>query len=573
MTGNTQNGRAGRLRHLLQALVTLVALAALAAAALWLIQARAEAMDDAEMRARQSAQLLKAHTIRILRATDFVLEETARYALRTPPDRLAERQAWEKLKDLATGLPESGGVFIAGADGWLKAGTSSFPIIPTDVNDRTYFQAVRDDGAERFIGPTVRLKHFDRHAFHVSRRMVDHESRFAGAVIASINSDTFTDFYNTLALGRRASLGIVRPGGAIVLRQPEPESWAGRSMAGCPVLDAFNEGDSGLVRAQCSLDDVERVVAWQMIAEWDVIVFAGIAVDDVLAPWWRNVWVALSALGAGGLALGGLAAFAFRSLAREERMMAGLEIAIRDRTEEALASAAEARAANESKTRFLAAASHDLRQPMQAAGMFVEALAVRLADTPNAPVVDKLRQSIDSTQALLTMLLDVSTLEAGRVEPSVADLRLGPLIAGLLDQMGPQAADKGLTLKSVPTQAVVRSDALLLERILRNLLVNAVRYTERGGILVGCRRRGDRLAILVVDTGPGIPDDKLAEIFDDFTRLGHKGGQGGLGLGLGVVRRMAHLLGHEIVIKSSPGRGSCFGVVVPLACHTNRPMN
>jgi signal transduction histidine kinase len=180
-------------------------------------------------------------------------------------------------------------------------------------------------------------------------------------------------------------------------------------------------------------------------------------------------------------------------------------------------------------------------------------------------VVEKLRQSLDATQSLLTMLLDLSTLEAGKVEPQINHFPLMPLLANLYDQMEPEATAKGLSLRVVPTGAWVRSDPVMFERMLRNLLVNAIRYTQKGGVLLGCRRRGERIAVCVVDTGIGIPADKMDTVFEDFTRLGDKGAghQRGLGLGLGVVRRTAQLLDHAIEVRSVPGKGSCFGLVLP----------
>ncbi|MBC7906537.1 MAG: HAMP domain-containing histidine kinase, partial [Rhodospirillaceae bacterium] len=275
-------------------------------------------------------------------------------------------------------------------------------------------------------------------------------------------------------------------------------------------------------------------------------------------------WIAAGVGSLLTLLLGALVRMTFAGMAREEALLRGLEETVRERTEEAHEQAEQARRANESKTRFLAAASHDLRQPLQAAGMFVEALAGRLSDSPHANIVDKLRQSVDATQALLTTLLDVSILEAGKIVPHISTFSLMPLLANLYDQMEPEAQAKNLKLKMVPTSARVLSDPVLVERMLRNLMVNALRYTDKGGIVLGCRRRGDHLAICVVDSGIGIPEDKLEMVFDDFTRLGERGNRG-LGLGLGVVRRTANLLGLRVELRSTLGKGSCFAVLVPLA--------
>lgn len=250
---------------------------------------------------------------------------------------------------------------------------------------------------------------------------------------------------------------------------------------------------------------------------------------------------------------------------REEMLIQQLEEKVRQRTLEAETQAQAALNANQSKTRFLAAASHDLRQPLQAAGMFAEVLAMRLEQSPHMAVVEKLRQSIETTQSLLTTLLDVSALEAGKLDPQISNFPIAPLLLRLFEQSEPEARRKGLDLRLVNSSAHVRSDPVLLERLLRNLVVNALRYTPSGGVLLGVRLGHEHVSIQVIDTGEGIPQDQLDAIFGDFYRLDNQGGNSakGLGLGLGVVRRTAELLGHDISVQSVRGRGSRFTVRVP----------
>ncbi|HLO75035.1 MAG TPA: ATP-binding protein, partial [Magnetospirillum sp.] len=439
------------------------------------------------------------------------------------------------------------------------------PVPPSDISDRFYFTAHRDSRREPVIGPLVQTKLRDKQAFHLSRRIEDADGNLLGVAAAGFDAETFTNFYRTLPLGTGASLSVIDMEGRVILRQPEPERWVGATAAGTQLMQLLRHGEAtGLLVLRSPLDGVERLTAYRVVPEFGVAVLAGIATEDALADWHKMVWIT------GGFAVlliavtWTLISFTFASLDREEALIQGLEEKVRERTEEANARAEEARQANESKTRFLAAASHDLRQPLQAAGMFVEVLAARLEETPHVTVVDKLRQSVDATQSLLTTLLDLSTLEAGKIQPQINRFALMPLLANLYDQMEPEATAKGLEIRVVPTGVRVVSDAVLLERLLRNLLVNAIRYTEHGGIVIGCRRRGDRVAICVVDSGIGIPDDKRETVFEDFTRLGDKGAgsQRGLGLGLGVVRRTAQLLDHGIELRSLPGKGSCFAVLV-----------
>ncbi|NFV79486.1 sensor histidine kinase [Magnetospirillum aberrantis SpK] len=558
-----------RLRQMLRLLVGFAVALALGLTALLLAQSYQAALDDARTRAADAARLLEEHIVRTLRATDFIVGRVAQLGRSRSLDQLShDEHAWRELLALDQGLPEPGTLWIADPDGIIRLGTIQFPAARSNISDRLYFIAHKQARRDLVIGPLVQTKSRDKQAFHVSRRIEDVEGTFMGVAAAGFDSDTFTNFHRTLPLGEQASITIIDLDGRVVLRQPDPARWVGASVAGGPLMKALSKGEPvGLVTAESPLDGVPRMVAYRLVSEFGLVVAAAVAVDDALASWRRNAMV-VAAVAVALMALTwALVRFTFASLSREEALIQGLEEEVRSRTEEARAQAEEARRANESKSRFLASASHDLRQPLQAAGMFVEVLAARLDDSPHLVVVDKLRQSVDATQSLLSTLLDLSTLEAGKIQPQVTTFPLMPMLASLYDQMEPEASAKGLALRVVPTGIRVTSDPVLLERLLRNLMVNAIRYTQTGGVLLGCRRRGDHVEVCVVDSGVGIPDDKRDVVFEDFTRLGDKGSgaQRGLGLGLGVVRRTAHLLGHGLKLRSQSGKGSCFSVLIKTA--------
>jgi len=221
--------------------------------------------------------------------------------------------------------------------------------------------------------------------------------------------------------------------------------------------------------------------------------------------------------------------------------------------------------ANAAKSRFLAAASHDLRQPFQAMRLFLHLLEARITDPGQAELATRLGEALESGEQLLNALLEISALEAATVTPSLATFQAGKLLERLAGEFGPQAQEKGLGLRVVSTALSVRSDPVLLDRILRNLLGNALRYAERGRILLGVRRRGGEIEIQVWDTGPGIPADKRQAIFEEFVQLEDKprDRRQGLGLGLAIVKRTAQLLGHVVTVSSVPGKGSCFAVRLP----------
>ncbi|MCW2249344.1 PAS domain S-box-containing protein [Azospirillum fermentarium] len=232
---------------------------------------------------------------------------------------------------------------------------------------------------------------------------------------------------------------------------------------------------------------------------------------------------------------------------------------------------ADAEQANLSKTRFLAAASHDLLQPLNAARLFVSALSDLEQPEANAGLVHNIDLALASVEDLLSTLLDISKLDAGAVTPEVTDFPLRGVLAPLATEYAPVAAERGIDLTVVASGAVVRSDMRLLRRIVQNFLSNALRYTRgdaggRARVLVGCRRAGDGVRIEVWDTGPGIPPDKQAEIFQEFRRLDTPGPNGrdrGMGLGLAIVDRVARMLDHPIAVQSRVGFGSVFAVTVP----------
>jgi signal transduction histidine kinase/CheY-like chemotaxis protein len=239
-----------------------------------------------------------------------------------------------------------------------------------------------------------------------------------------------------------------------------------------------------------------------------------------------------------------------------------------------IAAKAEAERANSAKSTFLAAASHDLRQPVQSLVLLL-AIAEREANAQpkTMKIISLMKRSLDGLNALLGSVLDLSRLDAGVENPVLETVDLGAKLLRLRDEYAPRAAAKGLKLRLAPRRIFVRSDARLLGRALRNLIENALRYTSRGGILIGFRRRGEYVRIDVYDTGIGIPADQQANIFEEFQQLHNPGRdlEKGLGLGLAIVARLARLLGAEIEVASRPGRGSRFSLLLPEVAGVSAP--
>ena len=258
---------------------------------------------------------------------------------------------------------------------------------------------------------------------------------------------------------------------------------------------------------------------------------------------------------------------AYKRAARALRTLTGtLENRIEKSTRDLRAAKAEAERANRNKTRYVAAAVHDLLQPLNAARMFVGVLRGRLQAPAEQALADRVENALAAQDELLTSLLDIARLEAGALPVDVRDLPLAPLLQTLARQFGILAQSRGLDLHAVPCHAWIRSDPQLLRRILQNFLSNAIHYTVRGRVLLGCRRCGRNLRIEVWDTGRGIPEARQREIFEEFSRLdgGRDPDDRSAGLGLSIVERIGRLLGHPVGLRSWPGRGSVFSVTVPL---------
>ncbi len=247
-------------------------------------------------------------------------------------------------------------------------------------------------------------------------------------------------------------------------------------------------------------------------------------------------------------------------------------LAIEDITERKHAAGAleaakgQAEHANLGKSRFLAAASHDLRQPLQTISLLHELLAKKVKDETTLNLVGRLDETVSTMSSMLDTLLDINQLEAGIVRREMVDFPIDVVLEHLRTQFSFHAAAHGLAWRVVPSSRSVRSDPRLLEQMIRNLVSNAVKYTNKGKILLGCRRRGDKLRIEVWDTGIGIPEEELTAIFGEFHQLDNLARERskGLGLGLAIVERLADLLGHAVDVRSRPGKGSVFAVEVPL---------
>jgi signal transduction histidine kinase/ActR/RegA family two-component response regulator len=233
-----------------------------------------------------------------------------------------------------------------------------------------------------------------------------------------------------------------------------------------------------------------------------------------------------------------------------------------------------AEAANLAKSRFLAVASHDLRQPMHALNLYVGSMWGLDLSKPARAVLANVRQCGEAMDKMFRALLDISRLDAGTVQADARAFHIASLLDGIRMEFEPQARNKGLDLRVVSCSASVHSDPVLIERIVRNLVANAVNHTQRGKVLVGCRRHKGQLRIAVYDTGPGIEAAEQSTVFQEFYQIGNpeRDRSKGLGLGLAIASRLARLLSTRVILVSQAGRGSMFAIDLPLAAEPDIPL-
>jgi signal transduction histidine kinase/CheY-like chemotaxis protein len=426
-----------------------------------------------------------------------------------------------------------------------------------------------------------------------------------GAIIGKVNLTFIWDVISQIQVGKHGQAYVVDEDGRLiahpdisqVLRKTDVSGLAQVRAARAAEADGF--ADQPLQGVDVTGRSVLSAYAKVALPKW--LVFAELPIDEAYAPLYdsalrsgilvlvalalaifagfflaRRMVVPIRALRDGAVRIGGgdltkriaintgdeLEALGdqFNAMAaRLQESYASLEGKVEERTR-------QLEAANQAKSRFIAAASHDLRQPLHALGLFVAQLHGRLRAGERSQIVGRIEDALAAMNQLFSALLDISKLDAGATTVNLTVFPVAQLLAHAETMFAGAAREKGLTFRALPSDAWVRSDFAMLEQIVFNLITNALRYTRNGGVLVGCRKRGEALRIEVWDTGIGIPADQHDKIFGEFYRLNEPDrDRRGLGLGLAIVDRMCRLLGHPIALRSVVGKGSVFAVSVPLA--------
>ncbi len=260
----------------------------------------------------------------------------------------------------------------------------------------------------------------------------------------------------------------------------------------------------------------------------------------------------------------------YRDLANANRT---LERNVSERTAQLLTALEDRERANRAKNRFLATASHDLRQPVQALRLHLHLLTQKKLDDPAMQVVKTIGETLNSTESMLGKLMEFAALECGKITVRSQWVRLDELVGTIAGEALPEAKAKGLCLRTRVFPCAIETDPVLLERILRNLVSNALRYTTNGGLLIGLRRRPGAVVIAVYDTGIGIPLAMQTAVFEEFEQVSNleRDRNQGMGLGLAIANRTASLLGYRLFLRSRQGHGSMFGIELPVTAQTRPP--
>ena len=539
-----------------------------------LITARYEELGQAERRLHHFATMLAEHSARSMDGVDILLRELARDLSQNTPNwrDWDDARGWEYVAERhSRSLPQLRDLIVFDQTGRQRFVSTVFPAPTVNVADRPYFQAL-DSGAESVSYGPYTSRNFGRYAFGMARRIRDADGGFAGVAYATLELAYFQEFCWPIRLHDEFEAFLVNSSGQVITSCRPVDFSAQSTVLGrtvAEVLGQKNVGvEPGVVRQQETLLSVVGLPSHP-----ELRVIAILPESAALAVWKQRLGefglftavIVLILLSGGWLVRRQVAELA-STTAELDVNRQDLEQRVNLATEEIGRQKEDAERASLAKSRFLAAASHDLRQPLHALSLFAADLQ-RQVSSGYMRDVDQLAVQINSSVISLTemldSLLDISRLDMGGVETSPQPFAIQTIFDRLHLAYRRAALGKRITLRIRPSALWIRSDIQLVERMLANLLSNAIRYTPEGGrVLVAARRRKDEVCIEVRDNGLGIASEHQEMIFKEFFQIGNsaRDQKKGLGLGLSIVQRVAHALGSRLDLKSRPGAGTIFSV-------------
>lgn len=447
----------------------------------------------------------------------------------------------EHLDKLAFLLPVAGSLSAYDSDGTLVHTTSPAAAGAPSQPEPDYLVALRHGRADVFVG-SITEPGAGGGRFVVARALRDVEGQLRMVVVAQL---ALEDIVQGIDLGPDSVLGVFRSDGGMVFRWPHSEDiQAGERVRGASLFNERLDSTEGIFESVSTLDGVERIIAYRRLHDLGLVVVAGPSRAHSMADMHGHI---------GRLALFGAPALVM--------VLALMVLAVRSMHKEAVARAA-AREAVQTKLHFISGTYHDLGQILLALDLFLS----RLRETAGEVQLDAVEgadAAVRSAHDLLDTIMDASQLASGGVRVHICEVHVRDILDRIALEVEPRAAQKGLRLSVRGGDMVGLSDPHLLERIVRNLAVNAIKFTSVGGVVLACRPVGDQVSIEVWDTGPGIPEAEHRDIFTPFHRAGRPLPARGMGLGLSIVDRFTTLLGHKVSLTSRVGRGSVFKFRLP----------
>ena len=547
-----------------------------------LLLTRERELDTGEQRLQRFSLMMAEHTARAFDSIDILLREMSADLSSTRHDweKWSPAKGWEyTAQHHSKSLPQLRDLIIFDRNGTQRFISTYFPPPSINVKDRAYFQALMNGAESASFGPYVG-RNSGRYTYALARRLTDEHKQFAGAAFAAMEPSYLQDFCWANRVSDDFEAVLINAKGLIVAScRPADLSRQSPLLGGLATELLFGGKLSGVSIGVGIARHNGLHLATSPVPGFDDLRILAIIPEPTLLSSWRSRMLELGSL---GLLVSIILLFGARHIRRQLIQMANMTAAlaishdslaekVRQATQELANEKTAAERANKAKSRFLAAASHDLRQPMHALSLFAADLQrqVRGGFTfDQARLSEQISSSVASLSQLLDSLLDISRLDVSGIKPEISSFPIAPLFERLNNSFLRAAKDRGQTLRFRPSKLWLSSDPVMIERILTNLISNALRYTpNKGRILVAVRRRGEMAQIEIRDNGIGIAPEHQSAIFAEFYQIGNQAREQdkGLGLGLSIVDRLSRALKINITLRSIRNKGTTFCVPVPIS--------